>query len=211
MYAKWGIHSIAFPPLGCGHGRLDFDTQVQPIMEGYLKPLPIEVFIYPTRQDDFVAEHEQPDAMREWLRTEPRSLPFTEVWEDIIQLLECQEAFATCTARTPFIVQVNEGADGLVITPQGDHRHRFPYDTLMGFWLQLRDHGFSTRNIAPGISASKVAYLIPVFSRLPYVKSVKVSPSYSNLDRQPATGLQVLPSAFKRVAEGEQFPLFELV
>lgn len=211
VYARWGVHSIAFPPLGCGHGRLDFATQVQPIMQDYLESVPIDVFIHPTRQDDFVAEHEQPDAMREWLRTEPTSLPFTEVWEDIVQLLQRHEAFATCTARTPFTVEVHQSGDGLLITTRGDHRHRMSYDTLMGFWQQLRDHGFSTRHIAPGISASKVAYLLPVFARLEYVIPVQVSWSYSNLERQPATGLQVLPSAFTRVSEGEQLALFKLV
>jgi len=32
-YARLGIHSIAFPPLGCGHGQLDFETQVRPEMK----------------------------------------------------------------------------------------------------------------------------------------------------------------------------------
>jgi O-acetyl-ADP-ribose deacetylase (regulator of RNase III) len=45
-YAQWGIHSIAFPALGCGNGRLDFASQVQPVMHKYLGRLPIEVFIH---------------------------------------------------------------------------------------------------------------------------------------------------------------------
>lgn len=46
-YAEYGIQSIAFPALGCGSGKLDFKTQVQPLMEKYLKELPIDIFIYP--------------------------------------------------------------------------------------------------------------------------------------------------------------------
>lgn len=45
-YAQKGITSISFPLLGCGSGGLDFESQVQPIMETYLKPLPIDVFIH---------------------------------------------------------------------------------------------------------------------------------------------------------------------
>ena len=45
-YADLGVHSIAFPALGCGNGQLDFETQVKPLMEKYLRQLPIEVFIY---------------------------------------------------------------------------------------------------------------------------------------------------------------------
>jgi len=46
MYAKKGITSIAFPPLGCGNGELDWENQVRPIMEKYLKRLPIDIFIF---------------------------------------------------------------------------------------------------------------------------------------------------------------------
>lgn len=39
------IKSIAFPQLGCGLGGLDW-KDVQPLMEKYLEPLPIEVEIW---------------------------------------------------------------------------------------------------------------------------------------------------------------------
>ncbi len=47
-YAAEGITSIAFPALGCGLGQLRW-SQVQPLMERYLHPLPIPVFIYAPR------------------------------------------------------------------------------------------------------------------------------------------------------------------
>ena len=55
-YSSMGIHSIAFPPLGCGNGQLDFRSQVQPLMEKYLQPLPIEVFVYPEKDNAFVEQ-----------------------------------------------------------------------------------------------------------------------------------------------------------
>ena len=42
---KLGIDSIAFPALGCGNGGLDWN-EVKPLMEKYLKPLPIDVLVY---------------------------------------------------------------------------------------------------------------------------------------------------------------------
>ena len=58
-YVEMGIHSIAFPPLGCGNGQLDFEQQVQPLMHRYLRNLPIDIFIYPEKESQFV-EHLNP-------------------------------------------------------------------------------------------------------------------------------------------------------
>src|SRR5690242_12137457 len=63
MYRSAGINSIAFPPLGCGNGELEFAGQVQPVMEEYLQDLPIDVFIYPPRVDDTAPEHRDVEAM----------------------------------------------------------------------------------------------------------------------------------------------------
>ena len=44
-YAQKGITSIAFPKLGCGNGKLNWD-EVRPLMEKYLNQLPIDIYIY---------------------------------------------------------------------------------------------------------------------------------------------------------------------
>ena len=44
-YEKYGITSVAFPPLGCGNGGLTWEV-VGPIMYQKLSSLPIEVEIY---------------------------------------------------------------------------------------------------------------------------------------------------------------------
>jgi O-acetyl-ADP-ribose deacetylase (regulator of RNase III) len=45
-YQEESIDSIAFPQLGCGSGQLDWETQVQPLMEKYLGALPITIHIH---------------------------------------------------------------------------------------------------------------------------------------------------------------------
>lgn len=45
-YVDAGITSVAFPKLGCGLGGLNWDYHVQPLMEQYLSPLPIQVELY---------------------------------------------------------------------------------------------------------------------------------------------------------------------
>ena len=40
------LNDIAMPKLGCGNGGLDWETQVKPLVEKYLKKSPINVSIY---------------------------------------------------------------------------------------------------------------------------------------------------------------------
>lgn len=42
---KYNIDSIAFPKLGCGNGGLNWN-EVKPLMEKYLRKLPINIYIY---------------------------------------------------------------------------------------------------------------------------------------------------------------------
>ncbi len=44
-YKQWGITSIAFPPLGCGNGGLDWED-VGPLMYSKLADLPIDVQVF---------------------------------------------------------------------------------------------------------------------------------------------------------------------
>jgi O-acetyl-ADP-ribose deacetylase (regulator of RNase III) len=40
------IQSAAMPPLGCGNGKLDFEKDVNPLIEKYLKESDIDVRVY---------------------------------------------------------------------------------------------------------------------------------------------------------------------
>lgn len=81
-YAERNISSIAFPKLGCGNGELNWED-VKPIMEKYLKNLPIDVYIYLGPWKDSVPEHKQPKEMQKWLRTNAKDMSFNGLVDDI--------------------------------------------------------------------------------------------------------------------------------
>ncbi len=81
-YAQRGITSIAFPKLGCGNGELDWN-EVRPLMEHYLKNLPIDVYIYLDKGKQEEPEHKHPKEMQEWLRKNAKDLSFFGVSDDI--------------------------------------------------------------------------------------------------------------------------------
>ena len=204
-YATLGIHSVAFPALGCGNGQLDFETQVKPLMKKYLRQLPIEVFVYPGQRSAFV-EHLNPGEMKKWLRSEPTNLPFAEVWDDLIQLLGKRDIFETIARKRPFVARISQHPLGIEIVA-AKQRYHIQYETLVAFWQQLRTHGFSMRHIAPGIDR-QMSYLIPIFAKLDYVTPVHVADNYDRLQNAAVTGVQVLPSAFVR--ESLQFAQLSL-
>lgn len=62
-YTDRRITSISFPMLGCGNGGLQWGV-VQPVMERYLKTLPIPVFVHlASAESDRVPEHRSPSAV----------------------------------------------------------------------------------------------------------------------------------------------------
>jgi O-acetyl-ADP-ribose deacetylase (regulator of RNase III) len=44
-YERWGVRSVAFPPLGCGNGGLEW-SEVGPLLYAKLRNLPIEIEAY---------------------------------------------------------------------------------------------------------------------------------------------------------------------
>lgn len=84
-YAQKNINSIAFPRLGCGNGELDWDD-VKPLMEKYLKNLPIDIYIYLGNRQDTVPEHKEAKKTLDWLRKNAKDMSFNGLRDDLIYI-----------------------------------------------------------------------------------------------------------------------------
>jgi O-acetyl-ADP-ribose deacetylase (regulator of RNase III) len=191
QFAEAGIHSIAFPALGCGNGGLDWQTIVKPLMEKYLNKLPIDVFIHLPWVNSDLPEHKDQIEIAKWLRSEPASLPFTEVWEDLQKILKQKSDFETFVNRSPFIAGIAEDQRGIVIETKSEKRTKVDYDWLLDFWQQLRRYGYTRRGIAPSGLDKNVSYLAPIFAELYYVQPVQLSET-DNFESKSFTGLQYI-------------------
>ena len=188
--AALGITSIAFPELGCGNGELDFETQVRPLMERYLSRLSVPAFIYVRGVKTDPPEHRDVRRIKQWLRSEPSALPFDEVWQDLLSVLNERQEFGTLSKGSRYEVTATADPATLTITSGGRTTRIRPND-LLAFWQQLRDFGLTHGNIAP--DHRSMSYLLPVFATLPYVEPVIVSSSSRRLRSNPAAGVQVIP------------------
>ncbi len=166
-YSEWGIDSISFPPLGCGNGGLDFESQVKPLLEKYLGNLPITILIYPDKSSNFSPEYMKPNKMKKWLRSEPHNLPFDEVWDDIVDISVKNQTIINFYSNDHFHLYVNN-KDRILVINQSDNVITIDEINVLDFWNKIKLNGFihdsNTENI--GIQYS---YLYSIFKMLNYI------------------------------------------
>ena len=115
-YHLYGVTSISFPLLGCGNGELDWESQVQPLMEQYLGKLPIDIYIHlQNKQDPYTPEHRDLKEMKRWLRSEPESLAFNEVWADLIAAIASDPDCVAIATEESFQVRIGGKEDSIIL------------------------------------------------------------------------------------------------
>jgi O-acetyl-ADP-ribose deacetylase (regulator of RNase III) len=192
-YDKMGVRSAAFPPLGCGNGELNFERDVQPLMEQYLSPLPIPIYIYPPLLKVSRPEHQDIAEMRRWLKAEQRVSPFAALWSDLGELLQHRNRFSTLAEGVPFEAEWIADAAGerIRISVSGKH-HEFQRDEVEELWAELRHHLVLTARSF--VSHKKSAsYLLPVLASLPYLEPIEIGQTYDDWRSSPTHGVRLRP------------------
>lgn len=207
QYSRLGIHSIAFPPLGAGNGQLDFNSIVRPIMLKHLANLPIQIFIYPNRNDPYSPEHLTPKEIKSWLRSEPKSLSFNEVWEDIKLIVASNSTFNTLGRGTEYEAKINLESKNLIIETSSK-KMIVEHGSLLKLWQQIRNNGFTIQKLASREIFDSILYLIPILSKLDYVKIAKYKEiELENNQSLFSTGLQYWPMGIKNSHQQSLFPI----
>lgn len=191
-YAERGITSIAFPLLGCGNGELDWNTQVRPMMEKYLRPLPIDIFVYVYDKAKHTPEHRDVKTVAQWLRAEPETLGFPEVWLDLKRLIASGIALSTFNTGQEFRIECMEADEGILIH-SGNKTETIYYEDLLGFWDFIRSYGFGYPPVVPPAVAPYRDYLLPLYGALPYFREISAGRDYRSLDTETAKGIQFVP------------------
>jgi O-acetyl-ADP-ribose deacetylase (regulator of RNase III) len=190
QYADKGIQSIAFPPLGCGNGELSWEKEVRPLMEKYLKDLPIDIYIHlytPNEQED-IPEHKHIANVSQWLHGEPLFLSLREVLTN----LQSKILLDRPSSLNGIDVHITEEFD--LVVDSGTKKETLSYDDLVDFWSILRKHGIVTRDNIPANMVDSFELIVQIFTILPYVSTTNASTSYKKLNDQVSIqAIQFLP------------------
>ena len=161
-------------------------------MEKYLKNLPIYAFIYPGLSSKPIPEHRNQKEMKEWLNSQPETLSFNEVWDDLEKLLKVNRKYNTLSSKKSFEAKFdNQNRKWLKIKTTSKEFYLYR-EHLLDFWQQLRNYGFSNSRIIPNGLQKSISYIFPIFSKLEYLKLVDISDTFKDFSNNPAIGIQYI-------------------
>ncbi len=189
-YGKYGISSVSFPQLGCGNGELDWAQQVQPVIEQYLKDLPIPVYIhlYP-KSPDFVPERLDAEYARQ-IQLERQILSFNQVWQDLQVITEQPQQLNMFAQASGQSIEMNE--DYISFKPSSSESVVVYRPDLEDLWNTLRLSGtLNIENIPEPIRADGATqYVFNLLIQLPYIQPIDLQSLKQSV---PSQGLQYMP------------------
>ncbi|WP_125982571.1 macro domain-containing protein [Loigolactobacillus iwatensis] len=181
-YEEKKIKSISFPQLGVGNGGLDWDSQVKPLMEKYLKKLPIDVYIHLYNQSNNSPEYKNVREMNKWLDAEPRSISIHEFKAELVDNFSSgtfQEEGHTVTFSEAALDDSyrDPAVPFLVIEKQNGESYSLSQADISEIWTRLRDKGLVSIMEFPQIlhEHDDVIFFEHLVSSLPYIDIIQIT------------------------------------
>ena len=192
------ITSISFPRLGCGNGGLDWDD-VRPLMERYLAPLPIDIFIHDYEKPIGLPEHREAE-LAERLGVVSPLLVFEDFLSQMNEVIEASDGrFEMLNSHQQFCASLNESA--LHLTTE-DRSSELEMEALRGIWLSL-NAGLVTTRDAGWADPKSGPMVLSLISLLPQVRALEIQKGHHG-DAEIALELKRYPTTATPVSGGQQ-------
>jgi O-acetyl-ADP-ribose deacetylase (regulator of RNase III) len=200
-FERRGITDVSFPRLGCGNGNLDWND-VRPMMEQYLAPLPINIYVHDFEHSVGIPEHlerarddvscnEVFDGSFERFLRQLTSV-VDRVGDSMLDL-DTQQPFTARVAEERLFIQT----DHLVSVLEGDDLH--------GIWSTLLT-GVLTQDKVGWAKGEEATRLMSLLSLLPCTRPIQVQRQSKPMSEM-AVELRRKPGAEGAVERNEQFEL----
>lgn len=200
-YESRGITEISFPRLGCGHGNLNW-ADVKPLMESYLSPLPINVYIHDYSVDIGIPEHLKTVSENVRQRTifDGSLDNFAESLERIVE--QAGSSLVDLYSGEKFEAYFSD--DSLVVRTHSE-TNELEREDLRAIWLTLV-RGLLTQDKMGWPDAPSTTRLMSLISLLPCARPVQIQKPKSE-SAELAVEFRRKPGAAEAKANGEQFSL----
>ena len=194
-YDEKGIDSISFPMLGCGHGGLDWEEEAQPLMEEYLRPLPIDIYIHLYGQNGLpVLEQRSFKEKKKWLQGEPQYPLFAEFWDDVQELISAEQKSSLKQKTLPGF--------GEIAKPTEHSESTISKEIIEELWELMKSEGYLSIDNFPDAMKDDGHIIVSFLKNLPYIQEVWLSEQPEATDQD--LGLQLIPEVSERKIEPQR-------
>lgn len=189
IYADQGITSASFPMIGTDAG-LNWETEVRPLMEAYLNPLPIAIYIHRGDVDNpFPVERGSMRGVRAWLEGQPKIMEFPTFWRDLNRMIKYKTEFTTLLDKTRFRVGIDNSRKALVILTGLPQPMFLSQMMLNELWVYLRSAGYALPHNLPNGLDEGAKYIFSLLADLDYLRPIYAGTK----DGEWMMGLQYVP------------------
>ena len=95
-HSEQGITSASFPALGQEDDNLNWDSDIRPMIQAYLNPLPILVYVHLDEPENpYTNPKRNIRSVRSWLMGQTRHITFDKFWRDIKSIVQTKSNFRT--------------------------------------------------------------------------------------------------------------------
>lgn len=178
VWAERGFTSVSFPLLGTGSGGLNAD-EVLPLMNAYLDPLPIMIYIHIFDKHAADLQERYLHAVRAWLTSVPTPQPFREFWRDLLAVARQTPELVTRTTQEKFRVQATPAQKqqrlSLKLLREGHEPIFIPETQLQDLWGYIQRAGYSQPENFPASLDQYAPYLVALLSQLAYIRPIELA------------------------------------
>jgi O-acetyl-ADP-ribose deacetylase (regulator of RNase III) len=193
LYADLNMTSISFPALGTGEGGLDWD-EVRPLMEAYLEPLPIQVYIHLLDEAlPNATKQKSSRATRSWLNAQPRIVSFEEFWKTLLKIVRREKGYENAIGYMPFKVVATQAKGrqrlSMKIMPKRADSIYLTESQLRDLWQYIRRVAYVLPQNMPAGLEAHAKHIMTLLVQMPMLRSVELA--RPNGDR--VIGLHYIP------------------
>jgi hypothetical protein len=172
VWAEYGLHALGVPRFD--EDELPWETLVQPLLETYLAPLPIPVYIHSPSAADGRRSIRQID---QHLNMAPARIPFDRAWQEIGRIVRRTNGVFRTSDGQPFMAAYeSRGRYGrLIVTPDGERSITILESSLNDLWTMLNLAGLVLPSQFPGGLELAAPYVTAVLAKSDMVRAVRTA------------------------------------